>query len=269
MTLSALWFCRDSLFHAAEPANLPAEASLSEATQAVLRHLDAPLEIHFYSILDASTVSDSVQAFSGRVDQLLAQYEQLAGGRLKIIRYNTLVASNANAAQADGIGAFNIDKGDSCFLGIAVVSGGQKESLPHLAEEWEQALEPDLSRAIARAAVARQKAQPAAPVDNTALEAVRRSLPNFNAMTLEAGTAMLHVTALAQIQEASRETETRLKEAQQRFLQAQSQQSDSAMRSAQDQLRKIQAEAANKLTQIALDSHAQIVALQQLKKAAP
>ena len=128
--LSAIWFSRGGLAsRGAVPARRTRPVALSDATKAVLQHLDSPVEIRFYSLLDASSVPDSVQAFAGRVDQLLAQYEQVAGDRLRVIRCDSLSSANANAAQADGISAFNIDKGDSCFLGIAVVCGGQKESL--------------------------------------------------------------------------------------------------------------------------------------------
>ena len=101
-----------------------------------------------------------------------------------------------NAAQADGITSFNIDKGDACFLGITVVCGGQREALPRLAPEWEQALESDLSRAIARAVEAQVAAAPPAPkVDTAALDTVKTMIPDTSAVSVEDGSQALRDTA--------------------------------------------------------------------------
>jgi hypothetical protein len=265
--LSAVWFSRGGSHHS--DAVGPEAVALSGATKAVLQHLDSPVEIRFYSMLDASSVPESVQAFAGRVDQLLAQYEQAGGGRVRVVRSTSLSRVSAKAAQADGITAFNNDKGDACFLGIAVVCEGQKESLPQLAPEWEQALEPDVTRAITRAAEARPGAQPLARADTASLDAVKRAIPNLDAVSLEAGTQVLRDAALVQFKQAAEEMQARVKDAEQRFIQAQGDQSEAAQQAAADELRKIQAEGTRKLQQIAQDSHAQIAALQQLKKTAP
>jgi hypothetical protein len=222
-------------------------------------------------VLDASSVPDSVQAYAGRADQLLAQYEQASGGKIKVVRCNS--NASANAAEADGIHAFNLDKGNACFLGIAVVCGSQKESLPHLAPEWEQALEPDLTRAMARAVdravQAKPGAQPPARVAPATLVEVRRAIPNLEEVSLTEGTKVLRDAALIQFQEAAANMQAQVKEAQQRYLADKDNQSEAVQQAATEQLRKIQAEGADKLQQIALNSRAQIAALQQLKKAAP
>jgi hypothetical protein len=258
--LGAVWFSR----HAALVAP-PAELQLSDATKSVLRHLDSPVEIRFYSLLDASSVPDSVQAFAARADQLLAQYEQVAGDRVRVVRYNMLSQSNANSAAADGIKAFNIDKGDACFLGIAVVCDGQKESLSYLAPEWEQALEPDLTRAIVRADEARPAVQSVVRADIATLDALRRTIPNVDAVSLEEGTTALRNAGVIQFMQAAREIEAQVKEAREQFLQAQGDPSGAAV----EKLRKIQGEGVDKLKQIAISSHQQIAALQQLKKVSP
>ena len=269
--LSALWFYRDA-FRAAPIASAPenpAPPPLSDATKEVLRHLDSPVEIHFYSVLDATSVTPSVQAYAVRVDQLLGQYEQAAGGRLKVTRCDAAAASSADAASADGIRAFNIDKGQSCFLGIAVVCGSQKESLSQLAPEWEPALEADLTRAIGRAAEAKAAEHPLPRTDAATLAAVRRSIPNLEAVSLEDGTKILRDAQLAQFKQAVEEMKAQAKDAEQRFIQAQSDQSAAGQQAATEQLRKIQADGTAKLQQIGANSQLQIAALQQLKKTAP
>ena len=169
IALGAWWISRAASSVPATPVNA-GPAGLSAATKAVLQHLGSPVEIRFYSLLDPATVDNSGREFSGRVDQLLSQYEQEAGGKIKVVRVNSFSTASANAAMADGIRSFNIDKGDACYLGIAVVHGGQKESLASLAPEWEPALEFDLSRAIAGIGVNPSDTQPAAPVDGATLE---------------------------------------------------------------------------------------------------
>jgi hypothetical protein len=268
-TVSAVWFYRHSATSVAPVAAEADTVALSDATKAVLQHLAVPVEIRFYSMLDVASVPDSVQAYAGRADQLLAQYEQAAGGKVRVIRCNSLADSGANAAETDGISAFNLDKGAACFLGIAVVCGSQKEALSHLAPEWEQALEPDLTRAIARAAEGKPAAQRPTRIDATAAEAVRRAIPNLEAVSLEEGAKVLREAGMAQFQQAAVAMQAQVKEAEQHFLEAQASQSEAAQQAAKEQLRKIQAEGKNTLQQIALNAHAQIAALQQMKQTAP
>jgi len=264
--ISAAWFCRAS-WHRADTQ--PPAIVLSGATKAVLQQLDAPVEIRFYSMLDPSSVPAATQAFAGRVDQLLSQYEQDGGGRVRVARSKSFSNPSAHAAEADGINAFNNDKGASCFLGIAVVCDGQKQSLPQLAPEWEQALEPDVTRAIARALQSRPILQPPVRVEAVALDAVRKAIPDLGTVSLEAGTQMLREAALLRFQKAAEETQSRVNEAQQRLLQAQGEPSGAGQQAAEEELRKVQAEGARKMQQIAHDSSTEIAALQQLKKTAP
>jgi len=267
MALSAWWFSR-------APSNIPAgpesagPPSLSDSTKAVLQRLRSPLEIRFYSLLDPASVGDKGRDFSARVDQLLSQYEQAAGGKIKVARVNLISTAADKAADADGIKPFNMDKGDACFLGIAVARGRQKQTLASLAQEWEPALESDLSRAIADvdASDPRPPAVPKASV--AALEAVKRALPNVDAVSVEDGSRLLRMAALAQFQKIGQEMQTRVRQAEQRFLQAQNNPSAAAQEAALQDLRQAQQDQTKKLEEIALESKAQLEALQQLKGAA-
>lgn len=49
---------------------------LSGTTKRALNGLRSPVEIRFYSLLGETGSSDSLRAFSGRVDQLLAAYSE-------------------------------------------------------------------------------------------------------------------------------------------------------------------------------------------------
>src|ERR1700690_1283287 len=112
-------------------------SELSGSTSALLRQLNAPVEIRFYAVLPPGSAPETLQAFSGRVDHLLSEFQSANEAKIHVTRNVSTTGANADAASADGIHPFNLDKGDACFLGLAVVCGGQKESLPQLQLEWE------------------------------------------------------------------------------------------------------------------------------------
>jgi len=144
----AYWFYRASQRGAASaggPASGASGIVLSDSTTSILAGLESSLEIRFYALLDPATVPASVTAFAGRVGQLLSEYQKDAPGKIKVTSFTSQSNSDANAAMADGITVFNLDKGEACYLGITLALNGRKETLPHLSPDWEQALEPDLS----------------------------------------------------------------------------------------------------------------------------
>ncbi len=246
-------------------------SALSESTKALLERLGSPIEIRFYSLLDPASVTDSLQAFSGRIDQLLSECRREAKGKIKVARFDSQSDSSATAASADGIQPFNLDKGDACYLGIAVVHNGQKESLPRLSPEWEQALPSDLSRAIVRLINASSPTRPAvatSQIDPATTEDVKRAIPNFASVSVEGGTRILREAALKDFKAAANEMEIQVKEAQQRLSQAQNGGSDAEQQAAMKHLQQVQAEQTEKLRQIAARSQAQIEALQKLKDVA-
>lgn len=265
--LSALW-----LKHRAGPGpeNGTGEGAgpvaLSQATLGVLQRLNGAVEIRFYSLLDKSTVPEATVKFAARVDNLLSAYETAANGKLKVSRVNSQAYADANAAVADGLKEFNSDKAP-CFLGLTVSCGGQKETLASLAPEWEAALEGDVTRAITRVAEVAAALQPAtAPAANTAaLDAVKLSLTNVDAVSLDEGTRILREAALNEFSQATKEMEAKLKEAQQRVAAAGTNPatSEAAIR----QLQQLQAEQTANLTEIAARAQQQVQALQQYKNA--
>src|SRR5205809_4875078 len=116
LALGAYWY------HRATNHPLPnvgeTDHILAESTKAVLKTLETPVQIGYYSLLDPASRSDSLRAFAERVDQLLSQYEHEAGGKITVTRYTKL--ADVASASASGVIAFNLDKGDPCFLGVAV-----------------------------------------------------------------------------------------------------------------------------------------------------
>ena len=273
IAVSAYWFynsSKRSSAGASKEAGGSPTVLLSDSSKAVLGRLDSPLEIRFYAVLDPATVPDSVTAFAARVDQLLSAYQQEAGGKIKLTRFDSQSNLNPNAAPADGIQGFNLDKGDACYLGLALAYKGRKEPLPRLSLEWEQALEPDLTRAITRLLDATQPITvPVAvsQINTAAVQEVRALIPNLADTSVEVGKQILQDSALKDFTAAVKEMETQVKEAEQRFTQAQNGGSDADQQDARKHLQQVQAEQTEKLKQIAAKSKAQIDALQQLKAA--
>lgn len=265
--VSAYWFARRNAPTDATAAP-SSSAGLSGSTLAILDRLNSLIEIRFYSLLDPATVPDSERAFAGRVSQLLAQYEQAAKGHLKITRFDSPSNASANSALTDGLKPFNQDKGDACYLGIAVVHDGKKETLPQLSPDWEPALESDLSRAIVRlneSSMVLQSAAAPPPIDPAAEEEVKRALPNLASVSLDEGTHVLRQAALDELARTAQEMDVQVKAAEQRFADAEKNQSTADQQAARQQIQQLQAEQTQRLKQIIAKSQAQIEVLQRLK----
>lgn len=263
--VAAVWYYRAANRNVTRVGG--AGRDLAESTKAVLKGLAAPVEIRFYSLLDPASTSDALRTFAGRVDQLLSAYEQQAGGKIKLIRHTA--NSDSAAASADGIRAFNLDKGDACYLGVAVASNGQKETLSQLLPDWEAALESDLSRAIARVTAARptKSAVLSTPKTDAAVVAeVRRAIPQLESVSLAEGTQTLRAAALKEFVEATESMQRAVQEAEQRVRETQNGGSVADQQAAVKQLRQLQAEQTEKLQRIAARLQEQIAALEKLKK---
>jgi hypothetical protein len=271
--ISAVWFYRAAHRGPAvsgEPTG-PQPVGLSEATLTVLRKLDSVLEMRFYSVLDPANLPDSEMAFADRVNQLLSAYQQAAGDKIKLTRFDSQSNLSQNAARADGVQPFNLDKGEPCYLGVALAFNGRKETLPHFSPEWEQALEPDLTRAIIRLMETPRAtatvAQAPIEINTNAVQEVKALIPNLGEVSVEEGTRILREAALKDFTTATKVMETQVKEAEQRVTEAQNGGSDADQEAARKHLQQVQREQLEKLKQIAARSKAQVDALQQVKAA--
>ncbi len=271
LAVGAFWFRNGWKHH---PAAIPGQTGttslprLSPATLKVLSRLNGPLEIRFYALLDPASVSESVNAFASRVEQLLSAYQQASGGKINVSTVTTMSTPNANAALADGVQAFDLEKGQGCYLGIALVYGERKEVLPHLSPEWEQALEPDLTRAIARLEeAARAVAARTTPqvTDTNVVQEVKTLIPNPTTTSVEEGTRILREAALKDFTTAAQQFQVQVKAAQQRLIQAQKNGSAAEQQAAMKNLEQVQAEQAEKLKDIAARAQAQVEAFERLK----
>jgi hypothetical protein len=199
---------------------------------------------------------------------LLAAYQQQANGKITLTHSDSQANSDPNAAIADGIKGFDLDKGEGCYLGLSLSGNGKKEVLAKLSPEWEPALEADISRAIERLAETSSSAKPVAgraPPDTASIVEVQQIIPDTASVSLEDGTRILKTASLKEFTAAVNEMQAQVREAQARLEQAQKGASPSEQDSALKHLQEVQTAQALKLKEIAAKSQAQIEALKQLK----
>jgi len=245
------------------------QAGLSDPTVERLRHLNAPVEIRFYSILPSGSAPASLSDFSRRVDQLLSEFQAANEGKIRVTRNLSVSGASADAATADGIRPFNLEKGDACFLGLTVVSGERKESLAQLQPEWEPALPYDLARTILNvtATPSAPTVRSSPPVSPETTNAIRRLIPDVKGTSLEDGTAILRQATVDQFSKAGAEMEKQIQIAQQQLAEAQANRSEAEQQAAMKHLQQVQLEQGEKLKAIAAQLQEQISVFTQMKSA--
>jgi ABC-type uncharacterized transport system involved in gliding motility auxiliary subunit len=127
--------------------------TLSAGTRAILKKLDTPVTIRFYCTQSESATPETVflKGYARKVEDLLAEYKQAAGGKLKIEKYDPQPDSDAeDSARLDGLEAQPLPGADRFYLGLAVKCVDQVQSISFLAPNRERLLEYDLDRAIVR-----------------------------------------------------------------------------------------------------------------------
>ena len=274
LAAGVLWFYAATRRGADHNAEAEPQSALSENTRAVLKKLDAPVQIRFYALLDPASVPVAKQEFSQTIDQLLTEYEREAQGKVEMTRYTSRseVKAAAVAAAADGFKPFNLDKGDACYFGLIVAQDDRKEILgsPGTVRPAD-AVESDLTALIekvarAKAPVARAANTP--PADSAATDEVKQAIPNFTSVSMEEGTRILRESALRDFKETVTAMEVQVAAAEESLSLARNGGSDAEQQAAAKQLQEIQSEQTEKLRQIAARSAARVEALRQLKETA-
>jgi ABC-type uncharacterized transport system involved in gliding motility auxiliary subunit len=127
--------------------------TLSAGTKAILKKLDTPVTIRFYCTQSESATPATVylKGYARKVEDLLAEYKQVAGNNLKIEKYDPQPDSDAeDSARLDGIEPKALPGTEGFYLGLAVKCADAVQAIPFLDPERERLLEYDLSRAIVR-----------------------------------------------------------------------------------------------------------------------
>ncbi len=269
LAAGAFWYYRQAREHGTTGMiGWAGSGVLSDSTKAVLQNLNSPVEIRFYALLDQASVPAAAFAFADRINQLLAEFQQVAGGKISITRHDSL--SDADAASADGIKPFNLDKGNACFLGLTVVCGGQKESLPQIQPEWEPALEFDLARAILHVTAAPATAmmvKASAPASPETTNEVLRLIPDVKGTSLDDGIGILREATVNKFIEAGAEMQKQIQAAQQEAAGAQNGRSEAEQGDAMKHLQQVQLDQAEKIKAIAAQLQAEISVFEQMKAA--
>jgi hypothetical protein len=248
------------------------DGGLSDTTKNLLGQLQKSVTLRYYSLLPAGSADESLQAFAGRVAQLLNAVQAAGGDKIQLSRIDGPVETNITAATADGIQPFNLDKGDACFLGIIVASGNNKESLARLQPEWEPALESDLDRAILRVATAAVPA-PAKPAPEVAkpsqetIATINRLIPDVNSVSVEQANQIFNAEFLKQCGVVGAKMEAEVNAAQQKVVEAKNKGSAADLEAAQKNLMQVQLAQGQKYKDLAAQLQTQIAVFQQMKAA--
>jgi hypothetical protein len=240
---------------------------LSSDTLDLLRHLNSPVQIRFYSILPAGSSSQALQEFSQRVDRLLSEFQNANPAKIQVVRNISAVETNADAATADGLRPFNLEKGEACFLGMTVADGERKESLAQLRPEWEPALPYDLTRAILRVA---EGAPPpvvakSVPLTPALTNEILRLVPDINTTSPEDAARIFRQDFVNQLAKAGAEMEAQVNAAAQEVVKAQSSGSPAELEAARKKLSQVQLEQTEKLKEVAAHLQLQLDAFQEMK----
>lgn len=127
--------------------------TLSAGTKAILKKLDTPVTIRFYCTQSESATPETVflKGYARKVEDLLAEYHQVGGSKIKIEKYDPQPDSDAeDSARLDSIEPQALAGAEGFYLGVAVKCADDLQSIPFLAPNRERLLEYDLTRAIVR-----------------------------------------------------------------------------------------------------------------------
>jgi ABC-type uncharacterized transport system involved in gliding motility auxiliary subunit len=125
--------------------------TLSDGTKSILTQLDSPVEVRFYYSRSEKNLDPMVTTFAVSVEDLLAEFQQVAGDKLVLKKIDPIPDSDAeDQAVKDGIQQQITNTGDPFFLGVAISMDPDMVALPVLTPVRERLLEYDLARAIAR-----------------------------------------------------------------------------------------------------------------------
>lgn len=123
--------------------------TLSDSSRSMIEKIEYPVTIDYYSSRSLNDLPAWFKTFSERVEQMLQQYENESGGkiRLNIIdpRPDTVEEERAIAA---GLNGQELPSGDRVFLGMVVSQADSETVHPFFNWNRETFLEYDISRAI-------------------------------------------------------------------------------------------------------------------------
>jgi ABC-type uncharacterized transport system involved in gliding motility auxiliary subunit len=125
--------------------------SLSPGTRAILKKLDSPVEMRFYSTQRGNQVPAALRNYAQHVEDLLDEFRQASGGNIELKKYDPQPDSETeDLANLDGVEGQLMPSGEKFYLGLAISMDPAKVSIPLLSPDREKLLEYDLARALSQ-----------------------------------------------------------------------------------------------------------------------
>lgn len=130
--------------------------SLSHGTESILDQLAAPVVIRYYATRSTDYMPEDLKLHMRRVDDLLAEYQSLSKGKLRVEQLDPEPDTDAeDSANLDGISGQSIN-GENLYFGLAITCLDRSSTLPFLDPRDETMLEYEVSRAIAEVSATRK-----------------------------------------------------------------------------------------------------------------
>ncbi|MCM2679638.1 Gldg family protein [Echinimonas agarilytica] len=123
--------------------------TLSTGSIEVLENLDREVTIRYYVNKSDNILPFVLRNYAERVNDFLAQLEQVSAGKVKVIQYDPEPDSDAAvSAELDGIQPHSVAPGIEGFMGLSINCLDQKRVLPFLDLNRENTLEYDVIRKL-------------------------------------------------------------------------------------------------------------------------
>jgi hypothetical protein len=238
------------------PSEVAASPVLSARTERILMGLETPVELRWFVPLDATGLSGELRGYLQRTGDLLAEYERVAQGRLRVDKRDPQTDPVAKtAASAIGVVPFTSEDGEIIYLGLTISGGNRTESIAPLAPEWEAALEADISRAIQRVSAKAGGATASlpntsmrlAPLDPALSDELLRQFPDLRSRAFDEMAQVLRLAALKEFESTAAEMQSKVTTAQKAWSEAQDKIGTVAAQEALRNFQRVQAEQADKL----------------------
>jgi ABC-type uncharacterized transport system involved in gliding motility auxiliary subunit len=125
--------------------------TLDNGTKAILKKLDAPVEINFYFSKSETRVPPDIKAFGAHIEDLLADLKQAGNGKVIIKKFDPKPDSDdEDRANLDGVGGQPISPTERFYMGLSINMEPNKVAIPVLQPSREKLLEYDIARAISQ-----------------------------------------------------------------------------------------------------------------------
>lgn len=124
--------------------------TLSDGSRRVLQSIEEPITLRFYFSEKLATQTPQINAYGQRVREMLEEFENIAGGKLRLetIDPEPFTEAEDDATRA-GLQPVPIDSTQNLWFGLVGVNAVKdRETVPYFSQEKEQFLEYDLTRLV-------------------------------------------------------------------------------------------------------------------------